>query len=81
MMWDNGHYYVGWPGMLLVMVLSWGLVAAAVYLGARWLGRDRASCDPLEILDERLARGEVDLEEYVRLWQAITDHRPVARHR
>lgn len=43
MMWDDGHYYFGWPGMLLVMVVSWGLVGAAVYLGARWLGRDRVS--------------------------------------
>ena len=64
MMWDDGHYYFGWPGMLLVMVVSWGLVGAAVYLGARWLGRDRVSSDPLDILDERLARGEIDVEEY-----------------
>ncbi len=81
MMWDDGHYYFGWPGMLLVMVVSWGLVGAAVYLGARWLGRDRVSSDPLDILDERLARGEIDVEEYTRLWQAITDRRPLARPR
>ncbi|TQK71317.1 MULTISPECIES: SHOCT domain-containing protein [unclassified Nocardioides] len=80
MMWNDGHYYFGWPGMLLVMVATWGLVGVAVYYGARWLGRDRAS-DPLEILDERLARGEIDVEEYTRLWQAITDRRPVARTR
>ncbi|TNM39687.1 hypothetical protein FHP29_12535 [Nocardioides albidus] len=81
MMLDNGHDYFGWPGMTLVMLLSWGLVGAAVYLGARWLGRERASSDPLEILDERLARGEIDLEEYVRLWQAIADRRSMTRPR
>ena len=80
-MWDNAHDYVGWPGMLLTMVVSWGLVGAAVYLGVRWLGRDRTSSDPLAILDERLARGEIDVEEYTRLWQAIADRRPVVRSR
>jgi putative membrane protein len=81
MMWNDGHYYFGWPGMVLVMVVFWSLVGAAVFLGARWLGRDRLGADPLEILDERLARGEIDVEEYTRLWQAITDRRPVVRSR
>jgi putative membrane protein len=67
--------------MVLVMVVLWSLVGAAVFLGARWLGRDQLGADPLEILDERLARGEIDVEEYTRLWQAITDRRPVVRSR
>lgn len=79
MMWDDGHYYFGWPGMLLVMVVSWGLVGAGVYLGARWLGRDWSSPDPMELLDERLARGEISLEEYVGMWQAIDERRSGAR--
>ena len=81
MVWNDGHYYFGWPGMVLVMVVFWSLVGAAVYLGARWLGRDQFRADPLEILDERLARGEIDVEEYTRLWQAITDRRPGVRSR
>ncbi|HVK27686.1 MAG TPA: SHOCT domain-containing protein [Nocardioides sp.] len=76
MMWDSGHYYFGWLGMVLVVVLFWSLVGAGVYLGARWLGRERPAADALAILDLRLARGEIDLEEYARLWQVIADHRP-----
>lgn len=73
MSWDDDTYYLGWPGMVLVMVVVWALVGAGVYFGARWLGRDRPTSDPLEILDERLARGEIDIEEYTRLWQTIAD--------
>lgn len=75
MMWDDGGYYFGWPGMLLVMVVTWALVGAGVYLGARWLGRDQKVSGPLDIIDERLARGEIDLDEYARLRQAISDRR------
>ncbi|MBM7515673.1 SHOCT domain-containing protein [Nocardioides nitrophenolicus] len=81
MMWNDDHYYFGWPGMLLMMAVVWSLAGAGVYLGARWLGRARTTADPLAILDERLARGEIDVEEYTRLWQAITDRRPAVRSR
>ncbi|KRC50292.1 MULTISPECIES: SHOCT domain-containing protein [unclassified Nocardioides] len=81
MMWNDGPYHFGSAAMLAAMVLSWVVVGAAVYLGVRWLGRDRASADPLQIIDERLARGEIDVEEYDRLWQAITDRRQTARPR
>lgn len=81
MLWNDDRYYFGWPGMLLVMVVFWSLVGVGVYVGARWLGRDRPSSDPLEILDQRLARGEIDVDEYTRLWQVITDRRPVVRSR
>ncbi|GAA3518137.1 hypothetical protein [Nocardioides daeguensis] len=81
MMWDDDRYYLGWPGMVLVMVLFWALVGVGVYVGARWLGRDQTSSDPLDIVDERLARGEIDVEEYARLWQAIEDRRSEVRSR
>lgn len=77
MMWDGGHYYFGWPGMVLVMVVLAALAGAGAYAGGWWLGRERTTSGPLEVLDERLARGEIDVEEYTRLWQAITDRRPV----
>lgn len=85
MMWDDDRYYLGWPGMVLVMVVFWALVGVGVYVGARWLGRDRissdTSSDPLDIVDERLARGEIDVEEHARLWRAIAERRSEARSR
>ncbi len=63
---------------LLVMVVFWGLVIAAIVLGIRWLLRaDERSRygappppppaqDPMAILRERYARGEIDEEEYER---------------
>lgn len=81
MMWNDDHYYLGWPGMVLFLVVIWSLVGLGVYLVARWLGRERPALGPLEILDERLARGEIDVEEYTRLWQAIAERRPLTATR
>lgn len=54
--------------MMLMMLVFWGLVIAALVLGVRWLasqgrgagGRDEA----LEILRQRYARGEIDKQEF-----------------
>ena len=67
---------------LVLIVAFWVLVIAGLVLGVRWLLRqDRASHlppgppmappgprpdDPLEILRQRYARGEIDEEEYAR---------------
>lgn len=61
MMWGG----MGWLGMIL-----WILIAAAVVLVllalAKRLGGDAgpARSKSLDILDERLAKGEIDIEEY-----------------
>ena len=54
-------------GMMVMMLLFWGLVIAGVVIGVRALSRlghgapgDRA----LEILRERYARGEIDKQEF-----------------
>ena len=56
-------------GMMLVMLVFWGLVITALVLGIRWLvsqGRDARPRDSaLDILRERYARGEIDREEYL----------------
>lgn len=68
---------VGWAAWLLMaamMVAFWGVVVTVVVLVAHNLGRDRdrdrdtraRQRDPQEILDERLARGEIDEQEYRR---------------
>lgn len=74
--WDLGY---GGPAMLAAQLVSWLLVAAiiaAVVLLAFRLARPRAASAPdgraqggraLEILDERLARGGISLEEHERM--------------
>ncbi len=70
--WENGYGHMMWGGGFgllgtLMMLLFWGAMIAAVVLAVRWLmQRDRKSRRPdaLEILKERLARGEIDLDEY-----------------
>ena len=54
-------------GMMLFVLLFWGLVIAGVVLGIRWLvrqGRDSRPDSALDILRQRYARGEIDQEEF-----------------
>ncbi len=54
-------------GMMLMMLVFWGLVVVALVLGIRWLitqGREPPADSPLDILKRRYARGEIDKEEY-----------------
>ncbi len=54
-------------GMMLMMLVFWGLVIVALVLGIRWLitqGREPRADSPLDILKGRYARGEIDKEEY-----------------
>lgn len=65
----DGTSWGGWLVMAATMVVFWGLVIFAVYMifrgGQATPSAERtAHRDPLEILDERFARGEIDAEEY-----------------
>jgi len=71
MMNDWGSYG-GW-GMgfgIVFMLLFWGLVIFAIAALIRWLmtqsspGRSSRDKSPLEIVQERYARGEIEREEY-----------------
>ncbi|RVW02982.1 SHOCT domain-containing protein [Rhodococcus xishaensis] len=77
MMWNDGIGYGwswgGWVLMVLAMVAFWTLVIVAVMALFRSIRTDRSpygtndttnrrSAD--EILDERFARGEIDVDEY-----------------
>ena len=71
------HDGVGWGGwllMILMMVLFWGLVVAAV-VGLFRFGSQAAGPTPRELLDERLARGDLTFEEYDVLRRALLDGR------
>lgn len=71
MMWDGG-----WAMMLfgpLMMIVIIGAIVVLVVLAIRWLGvgghfpsghGGMASRTPLDILKERLAKGEIDIAEF-----------------
>ncbi len=67
---DWGMHYMWGPwgiGMMLMMLVFWGLVIVALVLGVRWLiseGKSPRSDSALEILRQRYARGEINKEEF-----------------
>lgn len=78
--WGGGLHWWGWLLGFIVMVAFWG---AVVYAGwYLFTGLSRNSQHPVgpagsappakQILDERLARGDIDADEYKRLRDLIT---------
>lgn len=71
-MWDHDFGWGGWMTMLLGMAGVWILVALVVVALLRSDRRPGAGADdPREILERRLARGEIDVEEYQRRLDAL----------
>lgn len=72
--WDHHHGY-GWVGalfMILTMVMFWGgLITLTVLLIRRSTHPSAEQDSARRILDERLARGEIDREEYEQRGQAL----------
>lgn len=59
----------GWTVMVIAMVALWALVVfgvIAIFRGTRNTGATAgpAPRSPIEILEERFARGEIDADEY-----------------
>jgi putative membrane protein len=71
----------GWIAMLVMMVLLIMVVVAVVWLlvgGSRRFGSGEAHsarATPEQILAERLARGEIDPDEYRARLAALTEHK------
>jgi putative membrane protein len=66
--WGNGVHWWAWLGMTVGMVAFFGFIVWAVWYPVTTLGRQHDQrADPKQILDERLARGEIDADEYTRL--------------
>ena len=89
-------YGVGWPfwevGLMWVgMIAFWALLIWAVYAlvisvtrrpGAEARGEEHSGNDAQRILDERLASGEIDADEYRRLRDVLAsgnDRSPAGR--
>ena len=80
MIWNSGWAWWQVGLMWLGMIAFWGLLIWLIYaLVTGAIGRGRqlgggeepGGGDARRILDERLARGEIDLEEYQRLRDVI----------
>jgi len=82
MMWwygDNGTGSWGAVLMMISMVLFWALAVVATTALVRHLlgtGRSRTTT-PEQVLGERLARGEIDEQEFRRIRDALREPRPV----
>src|SRR5260370_29595429 len=78
MMFWYGSHLMFWQATLmwLTMIALWGLLIWAVYAVVRIISRrpggERQGRDAHQILDERLARGEIDGAAYRRLRDVIT---------
>ena len=79
--WGGGVHWWGWLLGFVAMVAFWSLVVWAIWYFVTGLTRrspeepPQAPGDAKRILDERLARGEIDTEEYQRLLSVIRGDR------
>ena len=71
------HWHGMGPWGWLIMFVFWALVILSIILVIRATDRPhkQGNDQPLRILDERLARGEIDPEEYEERRRTIKNHR------
>jgi putative membrane protein len=82
---DGSWGWGGWLVMSLVMVAFWALLVFAVMAIFRGAGRSgepdrKVDRDPLQILEERFARGEIDEDEYRARAEVLRSATPSRRH-
>ncbi len=84
MIWSDSHWVFWQVALMWVgMVAFWGLIIWAVWalIGSttQRSQQDHRGSDARRILDQRLAKGEIDAEEYRRLREVIAhdDHSPI----
>ncbi len=84
MNWDNDWNHGGgggwWIFMVIMMVLFWGSIAWVVVTLIRHnthhYPHHPSTPDAEQILHERVARGEIDVEEYEQRLRALRSNRP-----
>jgi putative membrane protein len=72
--WGSGMHWWVWLLGSVAMVVVWGVVIWAIWYFVTSVARrpePPRDGDPKRILDERLARGEIDVDEYRRLREVI----------
>ena len=78
--WAGELTWTGWIVMAVCMLAFWAVV---LYLMATMFRTDRTSgsarteheSDPLQVLEERFARGDIDSDEFVARRQVLTQTR------
>ena len=78
---ENSHGYYGGhmmaPGYMgWFMILFWGLLLIALIFLIRWIARlpgTTGRTTPMDLLKERLARGEIEIDEYEKKRQLLSD--------
>jgi putative membrane protein len=69
--WDGGW----WVVMVVMMVIFWGaVIVAAIWAVRALLARDQGKSDALELLERRLASGEISPQEYRERRDILTGH-------
>ena len=82
MMWysGGGMHWWGWMLGTVGMVAFWGLLIWAVWYfvrgGSRRPDQGKTPTSARQILDERLARGEIDADQYRQLRDLMTAEHP-----
>ena len=80
MMWDGGMFHMFFGFLMMILFLA--IVVGVVVLVVRWLGGSQVSLfrpigqtshAALDILKERLARGEIDVAEFEERKRALGD--------
>lgn len=70
MWWNDNMGWGGWIAMALMMAIFWSLVVFGIVAIFRSDGsalpraQQPGEASPLQMLDERFARGEIDVDEY-----------------
>jgi putative membrane protein len=84
MYWDHMSGW-GWLMMIVWSLISLGFLGLIAWLAVQWTQTSSLGTSPSEpsaktareLLDERLARGEINLDEYERRANALDRHAPV----
>jgi putative membrane protein len=78
MFWGTGMGAIGWLIMILNLLALWALVVIAAMALARGIGSNKSTSPsdtdhpiPMRILEERLARGDIDVDEYQARQEAL----------
>ena len=79
MMYWNGDWNWGaWLAMSVMMIAFWGIIVWVLVVLVRGTRAGSPPRSPDEILDERLARGEISVAEFEELRGALRQRRSAA---